>query len=53
MLCADVNDAPPSYYSLFGQIREAREQSDNNITFLRRVGQIILNTGDTVSLTVS
>lgn len=40
-----VADPPPSYNSLFGQIREARERSQNNWTFLRRLCEIILNTG--------
>ena len=37
--------APPDYYSLFGQIREARQQSGNSFTFLSRVSKIILSTG--------
>ena len=37
--------APPDYFTIFGQIREAREESRNHLAFLGRVGQIILNTG--------
>ena len=41
-----VTDAPPSYNSIFGQIREAREHSQSNWVFLRRLSEIILNTGE-------
>lgn len=44
-----VTDAPPSYSSVFGQIREARVQSRSNWAFLRRLSEIILNTGETVN----
>ena len=40
-----ATDPPPSYNSLFGQIREAREHSQSNWAFLKRLCEIILNTG--------
>ena len=40
-----VTDPPPSYNSVFGQIREAREHSQSNWAFFKRLSEIILNTG--------
>ena len=41
--------APPDYFTIFGQIREAREESSSNLVFLKRLGQIVLNTGGKVT----
>ncbi len=40
-----VTEPPPSYNSIFGQIRQARERSQSNWAFLKRLCEIVLNTG--------
>ncbi len=41
-----VFEAPPHYYSLFGQLREARRETDSNLAFAHKVLQILLNTSE-------
>ena len=44
--------APPEYFAIFGQIREAREESTNHFIFLQKLCQILLNTGVCVCVCV-
>lgn len=43
-----VREAPPSYNSLFGQIQNARLQTRGKISFLKRLCQIVIGTGESL-----
>lgn len=44
MLIVTAAAPPPSYQSLFGQVREARKSSNGLIDFLRKLVLILLGT---------
>ena len=42
-------EAPPSYDSLFGKIKKAREESDDNVSFVKTCCGILLGSRKSLS----